>query len=117
VSERQDTPPTPTRGVPVELGGQQYFLRYTMATLRKIRQEMGPQALAEGVGDDKLIKVLWYGFKNQHPDLTEEQVEELIDLRDLKNVVIALRQAMGGTDVKLVPPMPAPAATSDSASA
>ena len=104
--------------MPIELqDGKTYFLRYTLATLRKIRDDLGQKTLSEGVSDEKLVKVLWYGLLKDQPDLTVEQVEEMIDLRDLSAVVIALRKAMGGSDVKLVPPMPAPAAESGSASA
>lgn len=103
------TPP-PTRGVPVELDRTRY-LRYTLATMRTIREEFGKE-LAAGISDDKLAKVLWYGLRGEDPTVTIEQVEEAIDLENLSTVMDAMRKAMGQkARVERIagPPEPAPA--------
>ncbi len=94
---RDDTPP-PSRGIPIDLDHRRY-LRYTLGTLRKIRQEFGEKALSEGVTEEKLAKVLWYGLVGDDPDLKVEAVEEIIDLEHLPEVTKAMRMAMGGKAV------------------
>lgn len=107
----KDQKPAPTRGVPVELDRTRYF-RYTLGTLRKLREELGVEALEAGVSGDKLTKVFWYGLKGDDPELTTEKIDELIDLENLDVVVDAMRKAMGHkAKVEVLgPPTPTPAA-------
>lgn len=111
----EKTPP-PSRGVPVELDRVRY-LRYTLGTLRKIRQEFGQEQLAAGVSEEKLAKVLWYGLVGDDPDLKQEDVENLIDLEHLPVVVKAMRTAMGQKGVEISSPSPQPAETGPEAPA
>lgn len=85
--------PTPTRGVPIELDRTRY-LRFSLGTLRRIREEFG-EDLEAGLSGDKLAKVLWYGLRGSDPELTVEQLEEIIDLEQLPAVIEALGKAMG----------------------
>jgi hypothetical protein len=107
MSKPQDTP-TPSKGVPITLDRPRFF-RYTLGTLRKIREELGDEALREGVSGEKLAKVLCMGLQGDDPDLTPEKVEEIIDLQKLEEVVSAMRQAMGQKAVATVGPQPAAA--------
>lgn len=98
------TNPTPTRGVPVELDRERR-LRYSLKTMREMRRALGE---APTVGTDILCKVLWYGLKHEDPTLTEDAIEEMVDLENLPDVVRAVRKASG---IQLsypgVPPEPA----------
>jgi len=117
MSERNEAPPAPTKGVPIMLDRQRY-LRYTLKTLRKIREELGEDALKTGVSGEKLAKVLCYGLQGDDPSMTWEQVEDIIDLSQLEDVVIAMRKAMGQkAAVTLDPRTPAPAASAGEESA
>ena len=117
MSERNEGPPAPTRGVPIMLDRQRY-LRFTLRTLRRIREELGDEAMKAGVSGEKLAKVLCYGLQGDDPELTWERVEDIIDLAQLDEVTVALRQAMGQKAVVAVDPRPpAPAADADVRSA
>lgn len=107
--------PTPTRGVPIELDRVRY-LRYTLGSLRRIREEYGTDALKDGVSEEKLAKVIWYGLKTDDPTLKVEDVEDLVDMTKLAALTEAIGKAMGGkAKAEIVPLAPAvtesPAAT------
>lgn len=102
--------PTPTRGVPVELDKTRYF-RFTLGTIRKIREELGDEALEGGVKGDKLAKVFWYGLIGDDPNLSLDAVEDMIDMENLETVVAAMKKAMGAkATAEVVPTTPTPAA-------
>jgi hypothetical protein len=104
--------PKPTRGVVVELDRTRY-LRYSLGTLRKIREELGADALEKGVADEKLAKVLWYGLVEEDPSITTEQIEQMVDMENLQSVLDAVMKAMGyraKATANVDPPAPSPAA-------
>lgn len=80
--------PTPSRGVPVELDRTRY-LRYPIGTLRKL--------FSEGEGSDEfhLGRLLHAGLVGDDPELTEEQVEDMIDLEHLSELQEPLLRATG----------------------
>lgn len=104
--------PAPTRGVPLELDKTRY-LRYSLATRRKIRVEFGEEE-TKTYTDDKLAKLLWYGLVEDDPTLTIEQLENIIDLENLHVVMEAVQKAMGSKAKVIImdPPAPTPAAGS-----
>ena len=106
--------PTPTRGVEIMLDRKR-FLRYTLGTLRRIREELGTEALEAGVSEEKLARVLWHGLKEDDPSLRPEQVEDLVDLQQLPVLVSALQMAMGGKARATVVDPPLPAAGAEKA--
>lgn len=83
----------PTRGVPVELDRTRY-LRYSMATMAEIDEEFGGLSKAKGIRAS--IKVITLGLKGDDPDITEEQVAELVDGQNLATVMEAVAEAFGG---------------------
>jgi hypothetical protein len=89
-----ETTPTPTRGVPILLDRERH-IRFSMGTVRKLREELGENALEEGVAVDMLPRLMWYGLKHEDPELTVEQVEELVDLENLLDVMNVISQATG----------------------
>lgn len=121
--------PSPTRGVSVELDRTRH-LRYTLRTIREIREEFGPEALETGqITADEMGKLLWYGLRHEAPEapespnllyrlrawlagvlegfarklhparpLTVEDVEDMVDLRQLDRWSDAIMEAMGGEE-------------------
>ncbi len=97
--------PTPTMGVPIELGGKTYHLRYSLKTRRKFREDVGQDILSANVMGDLLAKLLMYGLLDDDPGMTEERVEELVDLEHIADVVDALSEATGTSALlKMFPP-------------
>lgn len=87
---------TPTRGVPVELDRTRH-LRYSLGTVRKIMEEFevdDPEKIPLDVTN--LGKFLWYGLKHEDPDLTVEDVEEMVDMQNIVPLHEAVGEAMGG---------------------
>lgn len=85
--------PAPTRGVPVMLDKERR-LRYSFKTRRTLIEQIGEEKLRKMGGDD-LCTVLWYGLKHEDPDLTVDQLEEMVDLENLTEIVDAMTRAMG----------------------
>ncbi len=86
--------PTPTRGVPLMLDKKRR-LRFSLKTMRLLREEFGDKTLTTGLGQDSIGKFLWYGLKHEDPELTIDQVEEMIDLEQLTEVLEAIAKATG----------------------
>lgn len=107
--------PAPTRGVPFELDGVTYRLRYSMLRLRQMREEIGEDIAKEGVTDERLVDALWYGLGAKESPLSKDDIADLVDLENMAVVVKALQKAMG----MKVPsePLPAPAANATEAAA
>lgn len=106
--------PTPTRGVPVQLAADDRVrhLRYSMRTLKEIRAKFGDQVLSKSWEGDAVAELLWYGLKHEDPNLTIEQIEDLVDLEHLEEIMKAVKTATGGGRVEEVkrPPEPVPVA-------
>lgn len=99
----------PTMGVPVELDRTRH-LRYTLQSMRDMRQEFGKE-LDTGVTDDKIGKMLWYGLRHEDAKLTPEMVEEMVDLKNLEQVLNSMAKALGHKgEVHRNPPKPLPVA-------
>jgi hypothetical protein len=73
----------PTDGVRVELGGKEYTLRYTFAALKAAKKEFNgsilKQETLQKLDEENLGKIIWYGLRAHHPDVTLEYVEENVD--------------------------------------
>lgn len=101
--------PAPTRGVPVDLGdGKARYLRYSFKVIRQIREQFGENALTSGLNDGHLAAILKFGLDDQ--EITIEQIEELVDMQNLKSVMDAMTKAMGYQGAKVDPQAPLPAA-------
>lgn len=90
--------PTPSQGTPITLSGTQYFLRFTWRTRKQLIELFGgEEKLREGLSGDNLAQVLLAGLKHgeQCQQLTVEQLEEMIDLRDVIDIARSLAKAMG----------------------
>lgn len=96
----QEATPAPTRGVPVTLDKVRH-LRYTLGTRKRLLQEIGGEEALNDLTGDKMAILLLYGLKHEDPDLTLEQVEEMVDLENLPVVVEAFAKAMGYNSSKV----------------
>lgn len=74
----------PTRGVAVQLDRERH-LRFPLATV---------QDLADG--SFAFDRILWLGLRWEDPDLTQEQVAQLVDLEMIPALRGPLKQATGG---------------------
>ena len=86
--------PSPTRGVPIVLDRERH-LRFSLKTMREMREKFGPDGLKAGFNQDKIAELLWYGLRGEDPGLTVEDVEELVDLETLSAVMEAVSLATG----------------------
>jgi len=85
MSERNDAPPAPTRGVAIELDRTRY-LRYPLKVLKQLQNEPN-----RTLGD-----ILLLGLQADDPALTIEQVEDMIDLENLNTLFAPVKRATGG---------------------
>lgn len=101
--------PKPTRGVPIELDRTRYF-RFPVKALKQFREQP----------ETTLTHLLLVGLRGDDPDLTEEHLDDIIDLENLPKVAEAVKKATSGIldlgkmfkieGVKADPPVPSPAA-------
>ena len=81
-----DSKPTPTRGVAVQLDKQR-FLRFPLSVLKVLQKEGADRSLSD---------IMFMGLKADDPALTLAQVEEMIDLENLPALYEPVRKASGG---------------------
>lgn len=86
---------TPTRGVRIMTLDRERYLRYSFATRKKMLADLGGEERFKQLAGDDLPLVLWYGLRHEDPELTVEQVEELIDLEHLNETVEVMLKALG----------------------
>lgn len=108
MTDAQKTP-APTRGIPVEMDRTRYF-RYTLGTMRKLREEFGEAAMSKGLSGNELAKMVWYGLVGDDADLTPEKIEELIDGENIEAVIVAMKKALPKGNAIMGPRKPSPAA-------
>lgn len=75
--------PTPTKGTPVRLDRERHF-RFPISALRALE------------GDSSLEQLLFLGLKHEDPELTREQVGEIVSLDMLDQLKEPLKKATGG---------------------
>lgn len=94
----EDRTPTPSRGIPVELDRTRR-VRYSLRTLRELCEEFGVDLdeLDElELKISTLGKFLWYGLRHEDPELTVEDVEDLVDMQNIQPLRDAVLEAIGG---------------------
>lgn len=74
----------PTRGIPIELDRKRH-LRFPLGVLKDIADT-----------DADVLTMIWLGLKHEDPELTIEQVGEIVDLEMLPTLTDALKKASGG---------------------
>lgn len=101
---------TPQRGVPLTLEGKTYYLRFSLRTIRELSGD-DPDAFFKKMSVSTLGPLLLAGLKKSAPDLTLDDLEEMIDTQNIDEVTEAVTKALG-RKAKLgeVPPSPQAAA-------
>ena len=89
---------TPSKAVPLHFGGKQRLLRFDAAALVAVEDQTGdlPAQVAlrlTGASVKAAAVLLWAGLRWQDPDLTLEQVIEMIDLSELPKIGEAIDKA------------------------
>lgn len=96
--------------------GTNYTLSYPNRTLRAIEKRLKRpigkvlRDLQEGASTEEIVAIFFLGLHRHHPDLTEEQAEDLLLMGEVMRLVTdGLSLAMGSSE-----PADAPAADGDS---
>lgn len=87
--------PTPTRGVLLELGGKKLYIRFSIATRRRLIGALGGEDKLKSLSGDQISTVVLEGVRAGDPDVTKEWLEEEIDMQNISYVVEKLSEAMG----------------------
>lgn len=78
--------------------GKTYYPIFTLGALARIQKAIGRNIVTEGCSfsDPTLFRVLLLeSLRRQHPDITEEAVDNITEIRTLRPVVEALAAAFG----------------------
>lgn len=86
-----------SKGVKVTLDKDR-FLKYTLNSMRKLEKEHGLNidSLAENFDLDKVQLLLHTGLLKDDPEVTFEEVGELVDMANIQYVIEKLTEALGG---------------------
>lgn len=104
MSEQNQPVERPTTPATITLSDdKERVLRYSIGTMKKLKVLFGNSLFRGGLNDldeEKLPVLIWYGLKHSapggDPNLTLEQVEELIDAQMLPYVMSRFLMAFGG---------------------
>jgi hypothetical protein len=105
----------PTAPVPIVLDRPR-TLRFNIAAVRRIRSEKGPKYFDEPAeGEDELERLTYlavHGLLHEDPELTQEQLEELVDFRQVhalgQAIARALEQDVPAQAKEVAPGQPGP---------
>lgn len=86
---------TPTRGVPLELGGKQLYMRVSLMVRKRIIAEIGGEDKLKKLTGDQIGTVLLQALKASWPEITLDWLEDAIDMQNLEYVTEQLSIAMG----------------------
>ncbi len=90
-------------GTTIKLGGKTYVIPpLNFARLKKLREELSILSAANtsGIGMspellDASITVILSALNRNYPDMTRDEVEELIDLRNMQEIMAAITGQSG----------------------
>jgi hypothetical protein len=99
ILERPTTPATITLA-----DGKERILRYSLKAMKKLKSQFGASLFRGGLNDldeDKLPELLFHGLNHKYeggdPNLTLDEVEELVDAQMLPYVMERFLTAFGGS--------------------
>lgn len=82
----------------IELGGKSRALSFTFGALATIEKELGVNTLGNDFWKNLtargVVAMLWAALKKGDPELTIDQVGDMLDFSDLGNVMEKLKEAM-----------------------
>ncbi|GAA0092896.1 hypothetical protein UT300009_29250 [Paraclostridium bifermentans] len=85
------------KGILIKLDRERY-LKFTLNSVRILEKEynISLDKIGEDFAMEKIQMLLHVGLLKDDPELTFEEVGELVDMSNMKIVVEALTQALGG---------------------
>lgn len=89
-------------GMPVALtiDGKEYPIRFTLRVLKELQQDHGVKVIGGNaeffIDASKLAVVLYYGLRTANPEITQDWVEDNVDMSMLSAMTPALIYAMSG---------------------
>lgn len=91
----------PHEPVVVHIGGIKRTLRYTLGALKRILADRGKDFLSqESTGGDpaaeldRISYLLWQGLLHEDPGLTQEELDELVELHEMAELGEAVARAL-----------------------
>ncbi|MEW6563318.1 MAG: hypothetical protein AB1400_08835 [Pseudomonadota bacterium] len=88
-------------GVSIRMGGKEWVVPpLTFRALRNLRHDI--QALAESSGAlpgdeamDGIIEIVHTAMKRNYPELTRDEIEDMLDIANMQHVIAAIMGASG----------------------
>lgn len=90
------------KGTLIKLDRNRY-LKFNLNSIRILEKEhnIAFDKLEEELSIESVQKILYVGLLKDDPDLTFEEVGELVDMSNIKVVVEALAESLGGLQEKI----------------
>lgn len=90
------------KGTLIKLDRERY-LKFTLNSVRILEKEhnISFDKLEEEFSMESVQKILYVGLLKEDPTLTFEEVGELVDMSNIKVVVEALAESLGGLQQKI----------------
>lgn len=91
-------------GVPVTIDGERHKLKFTLGAFRRLKNECGidlRSMSSENIDPMDIGPILWAGLLHEDRDLSLEEFEYKIDIRDLEAVSKPIGEAMGAAQADL----------------
>lgn len=87
-----------SKGVELELDGKKYLIRYTMNSMIEMEDRFGS---VENIGklqtENPSLKtirfLIWLGLQYKHPELTEEDIGNMIDMTEMPMIAETIHKA------------------------
>lgn len=90
----------------VTIGGSRFTLRFSVRAMAALQEHWGLPSfkavgarmaeLGDDLGVDDLVGILWAGLRTHHPDVTKEDVLDLVDAAGMDGLVDAMAAALEG---------------------
>ena len=86
------------KGTLVILEGKEFYLRFTLNSMRMLEKTYGIKidTISDELDLSKVQALLHVGMRKHHPELTFEEVGDLVDMSNINMVVDKLSEALGG---------------------
>ena len=86
------------KGTILNLEGQEFYLRYTLNSMRMLEKTYGIKIdkLSEEMDLSMVQALLHVGMRKHHPELSFEEVGDLVDMSTINETVEKISEALGG---------------------
>lgn len=84
----------------LHLAGQDFELRYTLRALKTLEQLAGisvtaPEFAGWASTVTGLSVILWQGLLTSRPEMTQQEVDDMVDMSDMPRITEAISEAFG----------------------